>query len=500
MRFRFPGPALLFCIAATIPVATIAQKLPAKPSPSPATQATPKATPERPRDIVTLLNDARLAAPELTVDTFLRVLEAKKVTEPVWRKEILDETQRMINDVQHAMPMQLAFGKHNELNDTEPYIQASVSRLKLDRLSFQSRLISLVLDTDTPRARQMIFQIGGDLGLRPRSCEDVLTYLPDDIYATAAKVATASFSESQIAEGQRALFLLPWVENLQSPTQILPALKMVRQMQGSPAERQLLLRALSAAIDRNFKDDRSFSPLLKSGTLTVHIDKTVSANPDSLNAGLATAYRSMLWKNLRGGRCTDNAIEKGPRAPDYIEAANKIFPDKPLTMDDVVTSELTGTAKPTHLLVKSKGAKAIREEALAVMGLKIVDNKLVKHDQKDAEWISRVNGFTDKLLAFQGSDGETETELLMLKSGFLQAFLGQAVDPGELRRTIVRKYLRLILGSPLQKTDFVHWLFWVKGAETFAPDDFAEIAPELPNQNVKVLLAMRKLGIADDKK
>ena len=127
----------------------------------------------------------------------------------------------------------------------------------------------------------------------------------------------------------------------------------------------------------------------------------------------------------------------------------------------------------------------------------IVDNKLVKHDQTDAEWISRVNGFIDKLLAFEGSEGEIETELLMFKTAFLGAMLSDAVEPGELHRTIVRRYLQVIVRSPLQKTDFVQWLFWVEGLENYAHDDFAVIAPEFPNQNIKVLLAIRKLGIAD---
>lgn len=496
-----PVQVLLLCLALGMSFATtIAQKSYAKKPPTTATEPTPKPTPERSREIVTLLNDARLAAPELAVDTFLRVLEAKKVTDPVWRKEILDEAQRMIADVQHAMPMSLAFGKQNELNDTDAYIKASVLLRKLDRLSFQSRLISLVLDTDPSRARQMIFQIGGDLGLKPRSCEDVLTYLPDDIYATAAKVGTISFTKRQIAEGQRSLFLLPWIESIESPTQILPALNMVKQMQGSPVERQMLFNALSRSIDRNFKDDRSFTNSQGWGYIAAQINKLVAGDTDPLKSGLVAAYRSMLLKNLSGARCTDNAIKKDQPLPEYIVEANKLFPEKPLILDDVITSETNGTAKLSHLYQKSRAVKALFQEGAAVKGMTVVGNKLVKHDQKDPEWISRVSSFIDKLLAFEGSEGETETELLMFKSAFLGAMLSDAVEPGELRRTIVRRSLHLILGSPLQKTDFVQWLFWLKGVETFAPDDFAVIAPELPNQNIKVLLAMRKLGILDDKK
>ena len=72
-----------------------------------------------------MLTDARYAAPELGVDIFLKVLESKKVTDAVWRKEILDEALRMLDDVQYPMPMRLAFGEPRQLNDTAEYLLAA---------------------------------------------------------------------------------------------------------------------------------------------------------------------------------------------------------------------------------------------------------------------------------------------------------------------------------------------------------------------------------------
>ncbi|MFT3745884.1 MAG: hypothetical protein QM785_16545 [Pyrinomonadaceae bacterium] len=63
--------SILIILAVTLAVA--AQK--------PTKNSSPTPTPERNRQIVALLNDARLAAPELAVDTFLKVVESKKVTD-----------------------------------------------------------------------------------------------------------------------------------------------------------------------------------------------------------------------------------------------------------------------------------------------------------------------------------------------------------------------------------------------------------------------------------
>ena len=222
---------------------------------------------------------------------------------------------------------------------------------KLDRLSLEGRVIALLLETEPARAKQMIFQMRGDLELKPRSCEDALTYAPDDMYSVVAQVAKATFTEQQIADGQRALFVAPWIENIQSPRQISPALDLVQQLQGSAVERQILFNAAAGAIDRNFKDDRSFTYAWEG--ITARTGKLIAGESDPLKSSIRNAFRGMLIKNLSGTRCSDNAIKKDDPLPDYIEEANKLFPEKPLAIEDVVTSDVAGTAKLTHILKKS---------------------------------------------------------------------------------------------------------------------------------------------------
>ena len=469
-----------------IAICVSGQKVAKEPLPTP--------TPERNREIVALLNDARYAAPELAVDTFLKVVETKKVTDPIWRREIIEEALRTIDEVQYAMPMRPAYGgrveRNNELNDTEAYVQMAAYAARLDRLSLKGRVISLLLETDSQRAKQMIFQIGGDFRLKPRSCEDALVYGPEGIYPVVLKVAKAVFTEQQVAEGQRALFVAPWIENIESPRQIYPTLDLVQQLQGSPAERQILFNAASKAIDRDFKDDRSFTYAWES--ITARTGKLIEGEGDPLKGELKSAFRSMLLKNLRGTRCKDNEIKKEGPLPDYIEAVNKLFPEKPLTLEDVLASEYKGTAKLTHILQKSSSARKFREELITVRDTKVVDNKIVNHDITDAAWVSRVNDFVDRVFSFEGSDGETETEMLFLKGGFVGGMMS-GISPGELRNSIVRKYLRLIANSRLQKTSFIEWQFWIADAERMAPEVFYEIASEFPSANLRVMATAKKM-------
>src|SRR5205823_13616946 len=85
-------------------------------------EPTPTPTPERPREIVALLNDARLAAPELGVDTFLKVVESKKVTDPVWRKEIIEEAMRMTDGVKNPVRMTAVYFPHTAVDTRAGYL------------------------------------------------------------------------------------------------------------------------------------------------------------------------------------------------------------------------------------------------------------------------------------------------------------------------------------------------------------------------------------------
>ncbi|HQZ96740.1 MAG TPA: hypothetical protein PLP21_10500 [Pyrinomonadaceae bacterium] len=454
----------------------------------------PIPTPERNRDIVALLNDARLAAPELAVDTFLKVVESKKVTDPVWRKEIIDEALRTIDEVQYAMPMQPAYGgtveRGNLLQSTEEYVRAAGFSRNLDRLSFRGRVITLLLETDKERAKNMIFQMGGDLGLKPRTCEDALTYSPISIYPVVINVAKAVFSDKQVAEGQRALFVAPWIENIESPRQISPALDIVKQFQSSPSERQLLYNAASRAIDRNFKDDRSFTYRWES--IAARVGKLSEGEADPHKSDLMNAFRGMLLKNLRGTRCKDNEIKKDEPLPDYIEAVNKILSEKPITLEDISTAEYKGTPNLVNIIKKSTGASKFRDELLTVRDQQIVDNKIVNHDVNDIAWAGRVVELIDRVLSFEGGDSETERELLFIKAGFVGGMMS-GIGPGDLRKAVARKYIRLLTGSKLQKESFIEWRFWIADAERMASDSFDEIAGEFPNSNLKVIVGINRL-------
>ena len=162
--------------------------------------------------------------------------------------------------------------------------------------------------------------------------------------------------------------------------------------------------------------------------ITSRIVKLTEGEPDPLKNELKQAYRGMLAKNLRATRCKDNEIPKG-ELPDYVQNANKLLGDNPLTIEDIAPTELASTPKLTHILQKSSLTRKLKEEMMAIRDTKIVDNKIVKRDPNDIEWAAKVNEFVDRALLAEGSDGETGQELLFIKAAMLGAVCSPESNP-----------------------------------------------------------------------
>lgn len=461
----------------------------------------PTPTPDRNRDIVALLNDARLAAPELAVDTFLKVVESKKVTDPVWRKEIIDEALRMIDDVKHPIAMRIVPVKGIVINNTDAYLWGMAFNEKLDGLSLKSRVIMQMADIDIVRAKRIVFEMGGQFRLKPRSCEDLLTYETGEIYPAVATVAKSAFNEKEIADGRRALFVAPWIENIESPTQISSAIDLVQEMQGSPIEKQMLFAALSQAMSRNFNDDRTFTSAVGwAGGPAKKIEKLIAAESDFVKADIVSAYRESLLKNLRGARCEENEIKREDPLPSYIEAANRLFPGKPISVEDIISSEVKDGAKSVDLLATSNDTQRIRSELISLTGAGPPDNPYL-FDKGNIEWQSKVTEFVDRIPSWKPREEISDLRLFSLRAALYGAIL-QIAPEGELMKTVLRRYLRYMAGTPIQKENYIQWSSQVRMVKGFLGKNaevFYEVAAEFPNPNLKLLVAANKL-LAQPKK
>ncbi len=452
----------------------------------------PTPVPNRPQAVLALLNDARIAAPEIGVDIFIKVAQSKKVTEPLWRREILEEAYRMAGDVKNPVRRKAVPFKGVPVDTHAAYLSYAYD-LKLDGLSLKSRVIRQLVSGDKQRARQIVFEIGGRLGLRPLKCEDALVYEVSEIYGAAGAVAQAVFSQKEINEGLRALYIAPWFENLESPAQIGPALDLLAGMRGSPMEKQFLFNALSTAINHNFNDDRSFTYAVERDRLATKVGQMVSGTADlHLKADLLSAFRGFLVKNLRSTRCKDNEISGKEKIPNYIGNANYLFPEKPLTFEDIEYSDLKGSPEIVHHW-KSTAAIRLQREFRELRGAQKKDEKTTGEMPAD-DWGIKVSAFVENLEAWKASDNETESEVFNQKCVLFRTLVGIIPD-GTLKKSVFRSFMRFLGNSSLQKESFIEWLNHVRWLSSANAVLFNELASESPNQHFRLIVDTKRLGL-----
>lgn len=475
--------AIIILINPTIVSGQDKGSLPVSKIPAPSPSPSPKPVQSRPKDIVNLIRDARFAAPELAADTLIGLLEARKVSEKEWRKELVDEILRLIDEVPARVSLRPVSIRGVNLSNTNIYLIAAARSLKLDQLSLKGRVIKILAESEPERARQIVFDLGGQLKLKSRSCEDALVYDVGSIYTAAAQVAKVAFSESQIADGRRAMFLLPWFETIESPTQLVPAIALIEQVQGPLIERQMLFNALIKSMDRSFNDDRSFSATANSVGMKI---ASLAVNDETLKLQLLGAYRAFLVKNIQSTRCKDNAVTRSSLVPDYIETANKLLPEKPLALDDIVTRSSEGVVKTTDLAAKSASIRMFTEE-LRKLQSQGGDRESASPVASDLDWQQRVRMLVEKVLSFDGENGETDEEVLFIKCSALGAIL-QMVKTTELRKLLFRSSILTLSRSPLQKTNFPTWFYLAKGLQQSDRQLFSDFALETPNSNFNIMI------------
>ncbi len=448
---------------------------------------TPDAHPERPREIVALLNDARLAAPELAVDTFLKVVESKKIKDPEWRREILDEALRMADDVKYPIRKQRVYYASVPVDTVSGYMTLAYDQ-RLDSLSLKARAIHDILADDRMRARQLVFQIGGDLGLKSVACDEAMSYVVDDLYTSVASVVNEAFTPTEIKEGVRGLFILPWIENIQSPSQIMPVIEMLTDVKATTTERRLLINAFQQSINKNFADDPSFS-------FAFYRDPNKASRfiaDSEYKEELTAAWRQMLVKNTSGPRCLGSKPKKDS-LPWPLDAFNWLFPEeKRFKIEDFESVEYRGAPKD-KLYTDSIMYKKV---SLLYKTARQKKNLPENIDDKAAqlEWQLKVTDTLDLLDSWKASVDESDAEVFNQKTLWYQDLISQVKDPVvELAAT--RALLRCLASSTVQKDSFIEWLVHVKWAAIHNPTLFKQLADEFPNPNFKVLNNRNSMGL-----
>jgi len=413
---------------------------------------------ERSFKIESLANEAKAVAPEFGVDVMLRIVKSNRVTDLQWKREILEDAFHTAADLQNPL-RQRAIPLPAGSADTRPKYRTNAFDLRLDALSVKSRIVIEMLAIDKGRAVEMVNTISPKLPFKAITCSDAMVYDVSEFYQTLGKVSKTAFTEKQIDQGERLQFLMPYVQSMSSPAQIAPIAELIVSLQLPLKEFLPASDAFVAALKKISADDRSFSDaLLRGGTLRGVVELFDSLRRQKLPyKELLGALRRYLLKHLQNDRCQDTFIDAGKGLPSFITDVNSLFPDEPLTVDDIRPARLEPGPKMVSYYESVESAKLLSEFKSLRSDEK--DQPISEAQMATAEWQQRMLEFLTELEAWSGTNEDSEMDYFNQKCVFYFSLAGIA-PTGLLREKVIRSYIKILSQSELQKQDRIEWLLY----------------------------------------
>jgi len=206
----------------------------------------PAEAPKLPEPYRSLVDLAQAAPPEVAADALLRVAESGKIKDRDSLADLVEQAFRLAAAAKFPVRMR---GLPGTTTDTRSGFLSRAYDLKLDAVSLQSRAVRDMLAVDKPRAVALFREIP-PLALAPSTCEDALVFEVSDFYRTLLGIANAAFDEKQRAKEEHVTFVLDYLGQVTSATQLQPLSGAIQNMTLTPEQREILTNRLDGMVAR----------------------------------------------------------------------------------------------------------------------------------------------------------------------------------------------------------------------------------------------------------
>jgi hypothetical protein len=426
--------------------------------------AQPTGKPVRPPEILDLIGYAQAAPPEFAADALIRIADSDKIADNAWKRELLEQALALAPAAQYKVkrPNSAAGGDNHWGYFSFAY------EMEMDTLSLQWRAIQALSKTDPARARELFSQIPPPR-LDPLTCQDGLVYDVEPFYQALA----------EIAKDQKVEFIEPYVQHINSHTQVAPVIDMILHRKAPPREFERLTAELSAALGQIDHDPRSLSVM--STLPRVNALATALQAAGLPPAGFLTAYQNYLQAHWNARQCKGSetgtfnpAISMRryfvPKDSTYLSGVIDILgnQDRQVEFDDGQPDNDPFWATPESAKLL-KDVMALRNNA---SGKPASDA-----DKKGIEWQTALTNFRNAVDEWKVEAEKTPENYFYEKCTLLTALL-EAVPRSdtELRANVVQAFTIFLTGSAMRTASRIEWWRQARGLLENAPEAPAAFA------------------------
>jgi len=269
-----------------------------------AEQAAPnkETKPILPDGVQAILDNVEDVDPELHADALLALIESSvRLDRPMKIKFARRAAEEAL---QASAPIKMSSGVLLEGHDSAEGLEVRDYDRGLDRLSLLSRTVIDMSNLDTAEA----WKLAASMLLPempPVRCSNALAYNPASYYAALQAVSEVANTLPGRSKSARVDLLAPAVSQLQTHTQVVPALRLLSEPGLSVHEREVLTGLFLNALARLTGDPRGFTAemLHAPPTDAAKLYRILEAADPESGLALLKGYRAYLVSNYRSGGC-----------------------------------------------------------------------------------------------------------------------------------------------------------------------------------------------------
>ena len=403
---------------------------------APAAEVKDPPRPKLPPEVQTIMGLAYASPPEIAADAFLRLAASGKIADREAKLRLIDQAFDMAASARDRFRRRHIAGAPA---DSRSGSIDRAARLGLDTLSLRVRAVRAMLELDQTKARELFSRMETPQP-EARSCEDALVFDLTGFYGLLSDLASRTFSAGERKLEQHVGLVRPYVLSIASPVEVAPVARMVRTVNVTPRQRDLLVASFVAALQNVAADGRSFLETADSVTEEV-VQLAEACGKDGLATdGLKSAFEKYMERQRGSAQCAGQGA--------MLDA---------------------GAAAPSRA-VKLHGYWTSPEaQALLARGMKLrwgptgVPNQMLTlEERKAAEWQTQLAEALNEMESWKPAPAESEADYFHQRCLFYVALV-ELTPPGVRRDNVIAAFLGFLSNSPIQRESPAEWL--ARGAE-----------------------------------
>ena len=373
--------------------------------------------PSRDPEIESLAFRTFSLSPELAADVLLRLAASPRVTDPSWKRELVDAAWERSFSAREPFRREAA----NAPPDSRAAADTLAFDTRLDRVNLQTRAVVQTLRLSAARAREMFEWI--DFELKPQPCEEPLVPVVDEYYSTLAAVARTAFGESFIERADGLWFFQLYMWKASRPQEMLGITRATLQYKASPPDAQYLESVLQWIFEHSVQDARGFSASGIDLVARVAELDAYDVAQQVTGGTLLRAFRRYLLSQFSGPRCVDSQTEFS--AIDMFNRlasrrADGVADLKPIARSDTRPSRMLGPVRYDRMWQTSESQR-LRSVAAALYG-----NGRQAHTEAykaGRDWQDAARRFVEDLERWNGAHEPNDRDYYYEKSALLTGLL-----------------------------------------------------------------------------